>query len=144
MPKVDLSDTILVIKPVGSNALQSKHNADRLTLFYPYSELSTFTEGDDSKTRESTPFIPPPMEVELHLKFSPLPRDPARGFTFGADPKSCDIVLLHKGARSVSREHFCIDFNWESGYMRLNNIDRFGTGIKASSIINGYKLLKCS
>lgn len=145
MLKLDHSDTVLIVKPVGStasDALKSKHNINRLASFHQENDISTLSEQLDATTRECTPYMPPPAEIELHLKFSPIPTDPARGFVFGTNVERCDIALRNETAQGVSREHFSVDFNWESGILRLNNISRYGTGIRAPSVSGGHQHLK--
>ena len=145
MEEFDHSNTILVVKPVGpiaTDSLRSEHNASRLASFHFDDAVSTFSLYDDSRSRECTPYFPPPAELELHLRFDPEPKDPKQGFVFGTNEDICDVVILDDGEQSISREHFYLDFNWDSGYLRVNNISRHGTGISAPSVKNGFQMLK--
>ena len=137
MAGLDYSNTILIVKPVGPaalEALRSEPNAGRLFSFqYPGFD-STISLPEQSGSRECTPFILPPPEIQLHLKFDPIPKNPQRGFVFGSKEKTCDILLLDKtspgrASSGISGEHFCIEFNWNSGYTLVNNISRSGTRI---------------
>lgn len=47
---------------------------------------------------------------QLRLSFDLLPKDIQRGFVFGSNPASCD-VLLERAGGPVSRQHFCITFD---------------------------------
>lgn len=111
------------------------------------------SQYEDPRSRECTPYVSRPPEIELHLKFHPKPKDPTRGFVFGTDDdketeEKCDVVLSGnpdpdpQKKYGISRQHFCIDFNWKSGFLRLNNISRYGTGMRAPSIKNGQRMLK--
>lgn len=147
MAEFDHSKTILVVKPVGQaalEALRSGLNANRLVSFQ-FSD-SFHEETTSRASRECTPYILPPPEIQLHLRFDPKPQRSQRGFVFGIKAQTCDVVLLDNpdpnNSYGISGEHFYLDFNWDSGYVRLNNISRFGTRIEAPSIENGYQHLK--
>ena len=80
------------------------------------------------------------------LQFDPEPKDAIQGFVFGTDEEKCDVQLLENpdldNKYGISRQHFRIDFNWKSGFLRLNNISPTnGIGITAPSVNNGYQLL---
>lgn len=50
----------------------------------------------------------------IELKFDKPPKDPASGFAFGTDEKTCDIQLGRRGAvPGISGHHFNITFNEE-------------------------------
>lgn len=150
MAELDYSNTILIIKPVGpvaSEVLQSKHNVNRLVSFHFADGVSSVSQHTSSSSRECTPFVPRPSQIELHLKFDSPPHDPTRGFIFGtnvgtSEEQGCDIVLLDSDKKqSISGKHFAIDFNWDSGFARLNNISRYGTGMTAPSVKDGHQFL---
>ena len=151
MAGFDHSNTILVLTPVGpdaSEALRSKPNASRLfSLHYPGSD-STTSLSEHSESRECTPYVVPPPQIQLHLKVDPIPKNPLRGFVFGVEETICDIVLLEnpipgrENSFGISRQHFGIGFNWTSGYAVVNGISRAGTTIVAPSIKDGLQHLK--
>lgn len=144
MPELEISSTIVVIKPVGDAALEALQckNSSRLTSIHFDQTISSPIQDDTSSSRECTPFCLPPVETELHLKFSPLLKDPIRGFVFGTSADKCDIVLTGDNAKNISREHFYIDFNWDSSFPRLINISQNGTFINAPSLKDGHRFLK--
>ena len=64
--KFDYSNTILVVKPVGSNAavsLRSKHNINRLKLFYFENGIGSILGYDDLKSRKYTTYVLRPSEL---------------------------------------------------------------------------------
>ena len=68
----DHSNTILIVKPVGPDAaasLRSEHNTNRLKPFHFGDGVSSVTEYDDIRSRECTPYVPRPPELQLHLQF---------------------------------------------------------------------------
>ena len=152
MAEFDYSNTILIVKPVGSDAaasLRSEHNTNRLKSFHFEDGVSSISGYDDSRSRECTPYVLRPPELQLHLQFDPGPKDATQGFVFGADKKKCDVQLLENpdpdpdNKYGISRQHFRIDFNWKSGFLRLNNMSSTnGTGMTAPSVNNGNQLLR--
>ena len=146
MAEQDHSNTILIMKPIAPDALsalRTKHNVDRLMSFHFDDSVGSVPEVHGIRSRECTPYFSRPPETELHLKFNPKPKELALGFIFGSDDAKCDVQLLdNTGDYSISRQHFCIDFNWTSGFLRLKNMSRYGTGMRAPSVKNGYQLLK--
>ncbi len=150
MAEFDYSNTILIVKPVGPDAtasLQSDHNTNRLMSFHFEDGVSRVSGYDDSRSRECTPYVSRPPELELHLQFDPGPKDAMQGFVFGTDKKKCDVQLLENpdpdNKYGISRQHFRIDFNWKSGFLRLNNMSPTnGTGMSAPSVNNAFQSLK--
>ena len=152
MAEFDYSNTILIVKPVGPDAaasLRSEQNTNRLKSFHFEDFISSIVEDDDSRSRECTPYVSRPPELQLHLQFDPEPKDATQGFVFGTDDKKCDVQLLEnpdpdkKKRYGISRRHFRIDFNWKSGLLRLNNMSSTnGTGMSAPSVKHGFQSLK--
>ena len=156
MAEFDYSNTILIVKPVGPEAaasLRSDHNTNRLKSYrFEFEDgvgsFSGHDPSDDPRSRECTPYVSRPPELELHLQFDPEPKDATQGFVFGTDDTKCDVQLLENpdpaNRYGISRQHFRIDFNWKSGFLRLNNMSATnGTGMKAPSTVkNGFQSLK--
>ena len=145
MADSDYANTALIVKPVGADtalSLRSKHNAHCLDSIHFGDDTSFSTRQGDS-SRECTPFVPRPSELELLLKLNPGPKDCTKGFVFGSDQTQCDVHLQVNRRYGISQQHFRIDFNWSSGTMRVNNMSSTnGTAIKSPSVVNGFLLLK--
>lgn len=149
MADFDYSDTILIVKPVGPDAaasLRSEYNTNRLKLFHFEDGISSVADYDTTRSRECTPYISRPPELQLHLQFDPGPKDAMR-FVFGSDEEISDVPLLENpdpdSKYGISRQHFCIDFNWKSGASRLKNMSSTnGTVMTAPSVNNGNQLLR--
>ncbi|MCJ1463081.1 hypothetical protein MMC07_001686 [Pseudocyphellaria aurata] len=117
----DYSDTIFIVKPVGpaaTDALMSPANISRLVSVDFRQTLSPVAQSmaqqmaqeSDSGSREVTRYCPPPPEIQLHVKFTSLPRCTMQGFVFESDEASCDVVIVGHGAYGISRRHFFVDF----------------------------------
>ena len=152
MAEFECSNTILIVKPVGTDAaglLRSEHNANRLKSFHFEDGVSSVADYDDTRSRECTPYVSRPPELELHQQFDPGPKDATQGFFFGTDEKKCDVQLLENpdpdknNKYGISRQHFRIEFNWDSGFLRLNSMSPTnGTRMSAPSVKNDFQLLK--
>ena len=152
MAEFDYSNTILIVKSVGPDtaaSLRSEHNINRLKSFHFEDGVSSVLGYDDSRSRECIPYVSRPSELELHLQFDLGPKNATQGFVFGIDEGKCDVQLLEnpdpdkKKRYGISRQHFRIDFNWKSGFLRLNNmLPTNGTGMSAPSVKNGFQSLK--
>lgn len=146
MVEFDYSNTILIVKPVGSDAiasLRSDHNTNRLMLFHFEEDVSRVLGYDDLRSRECISYVSRPPELELHLQFDLEPKDVTQGFVFETDKKKCDVQLLKNldldpdNRYGISRQHFRIDFNWKSGFLRLNNMSLTNDiGMSAPSVNN--------
>ena len=146
----DYSNTILVVKPVGSDtaaSLRSEPNTNRLKSFHFEDGVSSVLGYDDSKSRECTTYVLRPPELQLHLTQNP--KNATQCFFFETDEKNCDTQLLEKpdpdknNKYGISRQHFRIDFNWDSGFLRLNKmLSTNGTRMNAPSVKNGFQSLK--
>ena len=67
--KFEYLNTILIVKPVGTDTiglLRSKHNANRLKLFYFEDGISSVADYDHIRSRECTPYVLRPPELELY------------------------------------------------------------------------------
>ena len=129
MAKLDNSNIILIVKPGGDpithDVLLSMVDKSRIvTLDFNHS-LSTCSNFDQGN-RDCTPYFLPPKQIELDLKLDSLPKDSKQGFVFASDRTLCDVVLSQP---SVSRKQCAIDFNWNSGCIRITNLSKIGTRI---------------
>ena len=109
--------------------------------------VSRVSGYDDSRSRECTPYVSRSPELELHLQFDSDPKDATQGFVFSIDKEKCDVQLLENpdsdNEYGISRQHFRIDFNWKSEFLRLNNMSLTNdTGMSAFAVNNGFQLLK--
>ncbi|KAL8935094.1 MAG: hypothetical protein Q9216_005589 [Gyalolechia sp. 2 TL-2023] len=130
------ANTILIVKPLdpaSQSLLQNQLQTERLRYHCSTEDLGSSWEERRLHT------------LEIHLQFDPPPRDITRGFVFGRDEEQCDIVLTDIPAHGhqISKTHFRIDFNWESGLPRLVNLSsETCTTMLAPSFKHGKQLLR--
>lgn len=153
MATINPSQVIIVVKPIdprSQDVLIYPHNKARLNTVSHNEPRTTLSLWSTILSRESTPFVPATKEVELYLMLQPFPKDASRGFVFGKDARYCDVVLDDpinidpQKICGISRQHFALRFNWNSGLILVANLSQHSTGVKAPSILGNYKLLKHS
>jgi hypothetical protein len=137
MATADHLQTVFIITAVGPDAAEAMHlphNAHLLQSVHNDVIGSGYEAEIASASREATPYFSRPSKPELHVKFDLMPKDRSRGFIFGSDDEVCDFLLDNSNARGISGRHFSIDFNWDSGFLRVTNLSRLGTYVEAPSI----------
>lgn len=97
--------TLVAVNPAAERAWNRQENQDRCE---PAPELDG---GDvDIPSRGTTPAGTGEGASKIHLTFDKKPKNLEKGFVFGSDPKTCD-VLLGPWAAGFTRQHFRITFN---------------------------------
>lgn len=108
--------TLEAVNPTAERAWNQLENKDRCSL------VSEFDgEAVEIPSRETTP-APGQSGSQIQLTFDKKPKNLEKGFVFGSDPKTCD-VLLGPWAAGFTRQHFRIKFN-ERGEVILVDISR--------------------
>lgn len=90
---------------------------DNKTRYLPPTQR--IAEGPTIASREATPakemldddHCKYDFTHRLQLTFDQHPKDPIKGYSFGTNPRDCDILLGQRGARGISGLHFCITFD---------------------------------
>ena len=54
-------------------------------------------------------------KAHFRLSLSLGPKDLSKGFVFGSDPRTCDILLAKDKISGISGNHFSINVDWRSG-----------------------------
>ncbi|KAL9124034.1 MAG: hypothetical protein Q9217_006594 [Psora testacea] len=95
--------TLKAANPTAEIAWNQLENRDRCSL------VSDFDIGAvEIPSRDTTPA--PVQRGSLQLTFDKQPKNIEKGFVFGSDPRTCD-VLLGAWASGFTRQHFQITFN---------------------------------
>ena len=53
--------------------------------------------------------------VHFALGFDSKPKDISKGFIFGSDPETCDVLLARGKRPGISGNHFSISVDWQTG-----------------------------
>ncbi|KAK2763719.1 hypothetical protein FQN54_009335 [Arachnomyces sp. PD_36] len=126
--------------PAAFAALELTHNQSRV-------KAQTFPSKQrrpkrERKRRQRTPIVAAATESQLVLSLSEKPIDPLLGFVFGSDEEKCDILLCDEPSKDgISRVHFRIDFNWESGALIIIDTSSHGTPLQ-SKVAGRHVLLQ--
>lgn len=72
--------------------------------------------------------------AHLSLSLNPGPKDISKGFVFGSDPLTCDVILAKDKTSGISGNHFSINVDWRSGNPLITCLTPGdGTGIQILS-----------
>ncbi len=123
--------TLKADNPRAEIAWNRPENHDRCQ-----SASETDSELVEIPSRGTTPGVSEQVEPQaskIHLTFDQKSKNLGKGFVFGSDPQTCDVLL---GAwAGISRQHFRITFN-ARGEVILVDTSRFDTNVS----YNGEKL----
>ena len=120
MPPLDPDSILVLVDPKGDDAQAAFH-------FWQNAKHRRFgrakdapTEDDDDTSSDmylgSQDFDPDAsVPVHLRLSFDMSPKDPSKGFVFGSDSETCDILLAENKDSVISGNHFSINVDWQTG-----------------------------
>ena len=132
----NLDDVIASLYPVthqAREAIRLGHNRTRCRF-----QISHEEEIGIQRKRQ---YATPESDDQLYLTFSEKPFDPLKGFVFGSDEDTCDILLSEgQGRDGISRRHFSIHFQWETRGLLLTDLSSTGTTV--SSCFAGLVILE--
>ena len=123
MSPEDLSSLLVFVEPAGAVApiaFKYPENAK----YHRYGRArAALTDDDDDDSRDSDQSTDTPnskvldvsAKAYLALSFDPGPKDLSKGFVFGSDPQTCDVLLAKDKISGVSGNHFSINVDWDSG-----------------------------
>ena len=128
MELYDLILTVLGNSLEAATSLQQEHNKSRF--------LRARTLSPDA-SRETTPSGP--LEDNdgisgdhryegLVLSFEQPPKNLERGFVFGTNPRTCDVLLNNDKDLGISRDHFSISFD-DHGRLLFTDFSSNGTAV---------------
>ena len=123
MPPQGLNSLLVLVEPAGAVApiaFQYPQNAK----YHRYGEATAILTDDDDDDPHD-PLVDPDQGTDnldvnssdsyLALSFDPGPKDLSKGFVFGSDPQTCDVLLAKDKISGISGNHFSINVDWDSG-----------------------------
>ena len=134
MPPEGLSSLLVLVEPAGAVApiaFQYPENAK----YHCYGRAGAAMtddedggdnndgdgDGDDDDHSSDSDQSADTLDLDLYsktylaLSFDPGPKDLSKGFVFGSDPQTCDVLLAKDKTSGVSGSHFSINVDWRSG-----------------------------
>ena len=120
MPPEDLSSLLVLVEHAGAVApiaFQYPENAKHRRYGRARAALTDDEDDDSSDSDQSTDTFDPNVSTEAYLALSldPGPKDLSKGFVFGSDPQTCDVLLAKDNTSGISGNHFSVHVDWDSG-----------------------------
>ena len=120
MSIADLSSLLVLVEPEGPEAqaaFRFSHNEDCRHFGKASDVLKDDEEATSSKASLTSHTVGPDhlSAVHLALGFDQSPKDISRGFIFGSDPETCDVLLAENKHSGISGNHFSISVDWRTG-----------------------------
>ncbi|KAL9132554.1 MAG: hypothetical protein Q9175_006272 [Cornicularia normoerica] len=145
MPPSDFSSLLAVVDPSGDDAQAAFRFSENAKCRHLGRARDGFgrardasTDNDDGTSSEvdlsSQMIDPDKAAVHIALNFDPGPKDVSKGFVFGSDQETCDVLLAKDNTSGVSGNHFSISVDWRIGYPLITCLTpSHGTGIRILS-----------
>ena len=120
MPPEGLSSFLVLVEPAGAVApivFQYPENAEYHRYGRARAALPEDDDNDIGDSDQSTLTVDPDVLAKAYLALSldPGPKDFSKGFVFGSDPQTCDVLLAKDKTSGFSGNHFSINVDWDSG-----------------------------
>ncbi|PGH06620.1 serine/threonine protein kinase [Blastomyces parvus] len=138
---VDAEMVIGILKPVtwqAFKALELPHNKKYAT------EFSHSSDPKGKRRRRSIYPETPKTQLVLSFLDDSKPINPHRGFVFGSDENTCDVLLTDDPSHGVSGVHFRLSLNWHSGALLVWDESRLGTRVESKRTNSDITLEKLS
>ena len=139
MPPEGPSSRLVLVEPAGAVApiaFQYPENAKYHRYGGARAALTDDEDDESSDSDQTTDTFDPNVSADDHLalSFDPGPKDLSKGYVFGSDPPTCDVLLAKDKTSGISGNHFSINVDWDSGnpiIMSLTSDEK--TGIRVFS-----------
>lgn len=118
MPLADISSTIVLVQPWGIFArevLRFPENAKYRQFGIAEDALTVEGRQALNKINLGSRKINASIPLHLALSFNSSPKDVSKGFVFGSDPETCDVLLGMDNYTGISGNHFSIGIDWATG-----------------------------
>ena len=118
----------------AENAFCLEHNSNRYLppvggiISSRESTPALSVEQEDDKAEHDKTQLDFSSTHRIQLTFSQPPLNSANGFSFGTNPRTCDVLLGYRGTVGISGLHFCITFN-EDKRIILKDSSKCGTAV---------------
>ena len=146
MSILDLSSLLVLVEPdgpVAQAAFQYPENATRRR-YGRAKDVFADSYDDDASEIDLSSYITgedTSQTVHLALSFDQNPKDLSKGFVFGSDPETCDVLLASNKFSGVTGNHFSIHVDWQTGNSLITCLtpdDAIGMQIKSGKLWRSY------
>ena len=120
MPIPDLDWLLVLVEPDGpraQSAFRFSHNEERCHFGKAEDALAIPKEAASPKANLTSHIVHTDKAAAIYLALglNESPRDISKGFIFGSDPETCDILLAENIYSGISGNHFSIGVDWHTG-----------------------------
>ena len=142
---LDLSSLLVLVEPEGRFAQDVFNFPENAKCrHYGLAIDALADEGHEAEIDHTSQIIYSGGYVPVHLalNFNQSPKDVSKGFVFGSDPETCDVLLSTSKYTGVSGNHFSINVDWATGNPLITCLTSddgsAGIRIKSSSLWELY------
>lgn len=134
MASIDFTSLLVIVTP--------KHKRAEEAFAYPENAKRCWTENISADHTEAEELIirksgkassSTTPAVYLHLYLTLEPKNLLKGFVFGTDEDTCDVLLHRSRTSGISGNHFSIQIDWDSGSPVLSCLTGRGVRLKEES-----------
>ena len=140
MPIPDLDWLLVIVEPDGpgaQSAFRFSHNEERCHFGKVEDALAISKDAASPKANLTSHIVHADDEAAFYLALglNESPRDISKGFIFGSDPETCDILLAENIYSGISGNHFSIGVDWHTGNPLITCLtpNNVGTGVRIKS-----------
>ena len=134
MASIDLTSLLVIVTP--------KQDRVEAAFVYPENANRSWTENVSAdhtdgkgligrKSGQASSSATPTVYLHLHLTLEP--RNLLKGFVFGTDKNTCDVLLGRSRSSGISGNHFSVQIDWDSGNPVISCLTGRGIRIKEES-----------
>lgn len=126
----DLPSLIVIVKPKSRLAEKCFTYPENASRCWTENVLADHADTEGLVFREPSNVAAFTTAVYLHLNLTFRPKDLLKGFIFGTDDNTCDVLLQRSRAGGISGNQFSIQIDWDSGNPMLSCLSDTGIRLK--------------
>ena len=134
MASIDFTSLLVIVTPQQDRVEAAFAYPENANWHWTENTSADHTDGEGLIGRKpgeaSSPTTP---TVYLHLYLTLEPRNLLKGFVFGTDKNTCDVLLGRSRSSGISGNHFSIDIDWDSGDPVITSLTGRGIRLKEES-----------
>ena len=116
MASIDFTSLLVIVTPMHEDfeeAFAYPENANRCWTEYVSADHTDGEKLIARKSSKASASATPAVYLHLHLTLEP--KNLLKGFVFGTDENTCDVLLHRSRSSGISGNHFSIQIDWDSG-----------------------------
>ena len=131
MASIDFTSLLVIVTPKNKRAEAAFAFPENANRCWAENVSADRTDGEELIARESSKASASATPaVYLHLYLTLEPKNLLKGFVFGTDEDSCDVLLHRSRSSGISGNHFSIQIDWDSGSPMISCLTGRGVRLK--------------